>query len=332
MLTPRERRFLNDAGLRILDNTASITTSTLLYGTFVLLFFVSTSTLFRRHARSPSTWVMFGMTVTSFVLASLYWAAYAAFLVRYLRKTLLDSVHRPLDDTRLDDIDESDFKIDRITVCTRQVLQIVGDMIVVWRAWALCMDHRWAILLPLALLFGTCASSFAFLALTSTLDGYNAYIFDGERVTAALYKAANSLSLATNVFSTSLIAYILWSHRKHWNITIGGSWSRAQTILLMIIESGALYGAFQLMTVIVVNQDIDPDTPKAYFVDLVYESAVQITAMYPTIVLLLIDRKRSFTNLHGLSTTALGSLSQESGFEFSLHVPRSAHEVQGWIG
>ncbi|KAF8054991.1 hypothetical protein FPV67DRAFT_1459468 [Lyophyllum atratum] len=255
MLTPRERGFLNDVGLRILDNTASITTSTLLYGTFVLLFFLSASKVF---------------------------------------------VNGPLDDTRLDDIDQSDFKIDQITVWTRQVLQIVGDMIVVWRAWALCIDHRWAILFPFALLFGTCASSFAFLALTSTLDGYNAYIFDGERVAAALYKAANSLSLATNVFSTLLIAYILWSQHKHWNIIMGGSWSRAQTILLMIIESGAIYGACQ--------------------------------AMYPTIVLRLIDGNRSFTNLHGFSTTALGGLSQESGFKFSLHVPRSVHEVQGWIG
>jgi len=71
----------------------------------------------------------------------------------------------------------------------------------------------------------------------------------------------------------------------------------------MIVESGALYFVLQFVTVYLFHKNIESYTPLAYFSTILWAAYVQITAMYPTIVLLLIEQKRSLADMHCFIST-----------------------------
>lgn len=138
--------------------------------------------------------------------------------------------------------------------------------------------------------------SITFNTLLSNFDTF--YSFEaGEKVTGSLLYSIGALALATNLVSTSLIAYRLWTCRREWNTGFGSRWSHAQKILLMMVESGAVYAAIQLLAVATFDRSIKPGTARGYFKDIVWEGYIQTTMMYPTIVLLLIEQKVSFTDM-----------------------------------
>ncbi|KAF8063415.1 hypothetical protein FPV67DRAFT_242352 [Lyophyllum atratum] len=305
MLTPHERRQLEDLGYWFLRDLAGITASTFFYGIFVLLFCISTSAVLQREDKSRATWAMFGATVTSFLLATLYWTADVADLVIYISATLIEGVNGAADSGWVVASDPRFLPLDQIMNWTLQALQIVNDVVVIWRAWVLCAEYQWAILGPLTLLLGTFATSFAFLGITLDKDKLRAYYASNDNVMHPLLYASGALSLATNILSVLLIAYRLWTSRTSWNFRTNSRWSQPQRILLMIIESGALYGACQIAVLFTLGKADTPPTT-GFFLDLIiWEGYIQTTAMYPTIVLLLIEYKRSFADLDCFVSTSL---------------------------
>jgi len=311
MIAPLERLQLQNLGNSFLMNIAGIATSTLLYGTFVLLFSLSTIAVLQRRSKSRATWTIFGATVASFLLATLHWTAHVAFFATYIRKALIEGVNGPLDSAYPYDSDERIFSMNQVMNWTLQGLQIINDVIVIWRAYVLCAGHHWAVFGPSLLLIGTCATSFAFLGITSSFWRLEAY-YSGDRVTHDLLYATGALSLATNVLSVMLIAYRLWACRKNWNVALGNRWSHAQKILLMIVESGAVYGLCQLAAMLAIRKGAKsrvpvpgPRKPIDYFSFIVWEAYIRTTAMYPTIVLLLIYQKRSFADIDGFVATSV---------------------------
>ncbi|KAF8055351.1 hypothetical protein FPV67DRAFT_837505 [Lyophyllum atratum] len=303
MITSTERGLLQKLGYLMLWYIARLATSLLLYGMFTVVFSLTTLAIFRRPVRSLGTWVMFGSTMISFSLAMLYWTSDLAALTMQTWRTLsngstgLERYSRGYDD------EGPFFVLGRIMDSTVPCLMIINDVIVIWRAWVLCLERRWLIVGPLALLLGTCAAAFTFLGLTSTSAAHTAYVAHQDKVASGLMYAVGALSFSTNVVSTLLIAYWLWDYRKSWNVGVGGRWSHVQTILLMIVESGAVYLLSQIITVVVFNQGSNINTPQAYFETIIWAAYIQSVGMYPTIVLLLIEQKRSFSDMECFVTT-----------------------------
>jgi len=65
----------------------------------------------------------------------------------------------------------------------------------------------------------------------------------------------------------------------------------------MIIESGALYFVLQLTTLSVYHKALDPYAILPYYTVILWPAFIQITVMYPTIVLLLVEQKRSMADM-----------------------------------
>lgn len=299
MITSTERNSLKALGLRFIQIEAEVVTSAFFYGTFIPLFATSTVLFVDRRVRSHGTWLMFGTTVLSFLLVSVHWGADAVGSAVVNWKTLTETISGSVGAAGV-----LEFKRDVIMNWTMIGLLVVNDSIIVWRAWILCATRRSLVVGPFILLLGTFATSIAFVSLTSNRGGYNAYYAHGEPIRGTLLYASGALTAATNIVSTLLIAYRLWAYRKQWDAGILGSrWSFAQRILLMIIESGALYGILQLLTIFTFKKPVPAATLQAFYQAVVWEMYVQTTAMYPTIVLLLVEHKLSFTDMNCFAST-----------------------------
>lgn len=75
----------------------------------------------------------------------------------------------------------------------------------------------------------------------------------------------------------------------------------------MIVESGGMYGLFQLTAVLTVNRP-EPGSFLDCIATVIWEGYIQTTAMYPTMVLLLIEHKRSFADMDCFVSTSINDV------------------------
>ncbi|GLB39757.1 hypothetical protein LshimejAT787_0702670 [Lyophyllum shimeji] len=315
MITPQERQYLNGVGLRIIKNLVGLCASTVLYAVFFVLFAYSVAAALERN-KTRREWAMFSTMLFSFLLATMYWVLYVAWFVLWLREAFqVDHASGRL--SGLEKVHASQlraFKVAKLSDWIRRVVQLIGDAIVFWRAYALHARKPYMIVFPLLLLLATCATSFAYLILTTNLETFLANFsgkLQGSNVlTDNLFSATTALSLATNASSTLLIAYIFWTHSKLSKNAMLRQ-SPVANILLLLAESGAVYCVIQVALNVICFAKFNLPTgnpPLDRLVAFIFETHLQSTAMYPTIVWLLCRRKRSvIDNLSIVYAAAIAS-------------------------
>jgi len=245
--------------------------------------------------------VMFAATFASFLLMTLHWVAVTADFARSITGVLVDSggvVSVPV----FIALNRKEYAIYVVEAWASQLLFILSDCIVLWRTWVL-YPREWIMLAPCALLFGTIGTSLAFLALES-----NPAIMDSETLGLAsthTFNASLALSLATNVVSTILIFYKLWAHLS-LRRKIGmkrKSASPVQKVMIVLVESGVVFCAIQA-----INLSLELVLPREESqVSIIATGVVLVvldvaTAMYPSIVVLLVSQQRSMVETFGLTT------------------------------
>lgn len=297
-----EQALVQHIGDVLLTGFASLTPFTLLYGAFLLVFLQSTHTLVQRGLSSRPTQIMFAATLASFLLMSLHWIAVTADFARSIKGVLVDSggaVSVPV----FAELNQKEYPLYVLQAWASQLLFILSDGIVLWRTWVLYWEQRWIMLAPCALLLGTIGTSLAFLALDS-----NPSIMDSTTLVLAstrTFNAALALSLATNVVSTMLIFYKLWSHlrfKRKMGIK-SKSTSPVQKVMIILVESGVVFCAIQAINLslqIVQPRQVSQASAIATAVVLVILDMA--TAMYPSIVVLIVSQQRSMVESFGFTT------------------------------
>ncbi|KAI0051187.1 hypothetical protein FA95DRAFT_1554759 [Auriscalpium vulgare] len=167
---------------------------------------------------------------------------------------------------------------------------ILGDAIVVWRGWVI-WQRNWRITAgPLVLLCGTTAVVLAQVLTTATSSGLLEAV---SAPSAKLYLASLVLTLCTNGTVTVLIAYRAWIHyRSSRAIRIRVGRDRVLSVLLLLVESGALYCAIWI-TLIALWPSAVTQTPAFYvFANLL----PQLTGMYPTVIIAICALRRSYAD------------------------------------
>jgi len=108
-------------------------------GLFVPLFAYSISHVYKSNSTSPSRWVIFGLTILTFILTTIYWILYFVWFILYIHHALLlDNDTGRLDiSTAQMTFSSRVFEVYKLAGWIRQILQIAGDMIVFWRAQVL---------------------------------------------------------------------------------------------------------------------------------------------------------------------------------------------------
>jgi hypothetical protein len=251
-MTPDEEALLSQAGVSILVVMTWIITISILQGIFFLLFSLSTYIIIRRGFATVTkvSWGLFLVTVFCFLVATLHWCANIAAFVIIIRTGLVES----LDLSLADKLAYANLRAQKsnIIVLWTELLPVISDAVVVWRAWALFVGQRWIMIGPILMLLATISTTFAYLGFTIQFSDSGSQVSSnpGYLLTVNMFTSKISLSLATNVVATLLIAYKLWTHRTVVVNNLGiHKPSRSQKVLLYLVESGILYCTLQAINV-----------------------------------------------------------------------------------
>ncbi|KAI0706651.1 hypothetical protein C8Q76DRAFT_801049 [Earliella scabrosa] len=188
-----------------------------------------------------------------------------------------------------------------------QIQILVGDAIVWWRALLLWHGRSKGLLLALciAFLLSTFALSIADTCQACNLDlvreeaGYG-QLFSGTKLGAA----ASIMSFATNAMATMFTAYKAWEHARLLRsyFSRGKMTTNVERILILLTESGLVYGAIWLLVVIYqvgINKGTTYDESTfqgdywgiiGYFVN---GGLVPTIAIYPMAIIVLVALQKS---------------------------------------
>ncbi|KAF8625050.1 hypothetical protein AX15_005580 [Amanita polypyramis BW_CC] len=126
---------------------------------------------------------------------------------------------------------------------------LLGDALVIWRCYLIWDRNLFIVGFPLLLLLGSTATGIGVLYSFSKVDPEaNIFVEKLQQWIVSFF----SLTLATNLIGTGLVAYKLWriNHEEFRR-----SSRRLYPVLLVIVESGAIYSAALLVLLILYKSD-----------------------------------------------------------------------------
>ncbi|KIK63508.1 hypothetical protein GYMLUDRAFT_241977 [Collybiopsis luxurians FD-317 M1] len=167
---------------------------------------------------------------------------------------------------------------------------LLSDSIVVWRAWILSEEKKiWRVILVALLIIniGINVADCIFIDIEITQEIEGSSVIDWASI---------GFSLAVNACATSLIAWRYWNYhhflKKHWQKAESNKRSHAQNILLLLIESGAIFCGVQLLSMIMViirstrGQDLNVEIADG----IVTTVLSVVTSWYPVAVIILVSK------------------------------------------
>ncbi|KAJ6537712.1 hypothetical protein B0H19DRAFT_1316442 [Mycena capillaripes] len=174
---------------------------------------------------------------------------------------------------------------------------LVGDSVVVWRAWVIHQRMRWVVLIPCTMLLLSLIFCIIDLICLTTV-GWNTQpsLAKGGVVCAHAELMSWAFSLATNATCTILIGYQAWQYRRSMrllNIVENRRMSAAK-LLLILVESGFVYCLFWLTQLItLINIGTDRRKPIIYVYELLDSMGDQIPGMYPTLIIVIVNLQQT---------------------------------------
>ncbi|KAI0323990.1 hypothetical protein GY45DRAFT_1332033 [Cubamyces sp. BRFM 1775] len=176
-----------------------------------------------------------------------------------------------------------------VKVGIHTVNSIIGDSVVVWRCW-LVWGRDWRMcILPILLIIASAICGFA----------QTVYFARAQKLHSAFAKSLQiwngslfSLSLATNVVVTVLIAMRVW---YMFRMSGGSKNFRYWRVLVIIIESGMIYSIALVCEITL------------YFLGsnsfyIVYDPIAQLTAITPTLIIVLAALQLTSSDVHSRLT------------------------------
>ncbi|KAF7350230.1 hypothetical protein MVEN_01326400 [Mycena venus] len=294
-------------GQRLLYVVLSVVAQTFFFGVYTLLIFLSTRMLLKRGLKIRTNVIMLLITLCTYFMSAAFWiysVLYAADLV-------------------LAQIDLSLFKVhsDKITKwytlfnAVVMVNYVLGDGVVVWRAWVICQRHlRRYLCVAMGFLGLTAVAIFLTIAFRivalirpamATSSKHN-ILNPGIDI---LQLSTGVLSLLSNLTSTTVVGVTAWRHRRILRdaFTDEDATTRSDQILALVVEVGTFYCFSTLIALLAALIRL----PYGTLGDLYSPINVQIAGAYPPIVILLVSAKRSLnettfsdSSTHGSSSAA----------------------------
>ncbi|KAJ7592207.1 hypothetical protein C8J56DRAFT_1046575 [Mycena floridula] len=187
---------------------------------------------------------------------------------------------------------------------------LIGDSIVVWRAWVICTHHLKVHALLIACLLGTFIGASVSAALTIL---YHLSQFSDTPRSPPTGSRTLILTLPlflTNFISTFAMAYKVWQYKVVIKQNLGLSHSKGtkvERVLILLTESGSIYCFFWL-SMIVLGVKNSNDQSLSY--ELISIILPHLVAIYPILIILLVALEKA-----NLELTVTGpSLSQSLRF------------------
>ncbi|KZV70093.1 hypothetical protein PENSPDRAFT_685852 [Peniophora sp. CONT] len=242
-----------------------------------------------RSKPKPHANLLLGLAIGLYFLAVAYWAIDIALLRQELYVLLPNQVSDAPDPRVYNALADLRGAEKYAQAIIQVVIWSISDCITLWRAYVILERPRWLGLTILLLLFLEFADYVVYLTLylfaLTHPPRFIAVLWQnsGGLIGTAPFVAASSLTATVQVFATSLIAYKAWSILQSRRGVLHGPGRNFRT-LSVFIESGVAYTVLWIWYAVGANNMITSKTTAAWTDFYV----VPITAMYPTLVMMIV--------------------------------------------
>ncbi|KAI0301624.1 hypothetical protein B0F90DRAFT_1817086 [Multifurca ochricompacta] len=304
---------------------AGIVSSACFFGVYIILTFTAIHLLIRRE-RTVTTIVMMVLTIVMFGVSTTYFALDCVLVS--------DGVLNPQKYPGIV-IDLWSAKTTTQIIC-QGINSVLGDSIVIWRAWVVWGRQLYVVIIPLAFLLGVAFSSFgmAFAQSRASTDPNYLTLFEKSMIVLPC------LTLATNVAATTLVLWrvcaLHFSMKKleHHGTAASHGTVQYRRLLKILIESGGLY----CLTWLLLLCFILSGSPAAH----VCLSIIgQLTGIYPTLIIVLVSLNLTQDHIQGpvvdtgikfdRNAVANSTLTRTVSFTLA-HASRNPYDGDGEVG
>ncbi|KAF9064670.1 hypothetical protein BDP27DRAFT_1405224, partial [Rhodocollybia butyracea] len=163
---------------------------------------------------------------------------------------------------------------------------LLSDGIVVWRAWCLFQQHRFWRLMLATCMIANIGINVADCIWADVRLG----AADGPTILDWLSAA---FSLVVNMVATILVAYTAWTHHRDMaalNGSLVRKGTRGESILILLIESGAIFCAIQSLYIIILGLHASGVINSRWPAEITVALLAVASACYPVTVITLVPR------------------------------------------
>ncbi|KAE9389461.1 hypothetical protein BT96DRAFT_1025041 [Gymnopus androsaceus JB14] len=206
---------------------------------------------------------------------------------------------------------------------------LIADAAIVWRAWALWAENRlikWALLIILLTDIGGINIADAVadtkVVINASNRAHDAVTFDS---------LSPALNLMVNIVATLLIAYRAWTYHQSTHAILHNKKTQVGAILLLMVESGAVFGVVQVIYIIFHALDIhaaefSPVSIANTFINGLY---TYIAALNPVALVILIQTGKTYEqNSHLEDEPSQGINSVPNAFIFILSMSTAGTQAK----
>ncbi|KAF9072035.1 hypothetical protein BDP27DRAFT_1418399 [Rhodocollybia butyracea] len=246
-MTPEEVIQLSDLGLALFQDFVYVILFLSLFGVYCLAFCISLYIYWQKSTVTGAKKVMVCVLISTFVLMLLLLVSGVApvpGLAKYdLVMTLPGGI---MEQIAAAEAESHIIVFDSIYNWLINIIVFVTDAVIAWRAWAMWIDNTKVKLTLLLLMLANICVSLADGVANS--DGSSQF---NQNNTITLDWVNFILSFSVNMIATCLISFRAWLyHKSTKSIFITGKWTKGERILLLLVESGAIYAVLQLLVII----------------------------------------------------------------------------------
>ncbi|KAJ7835452.1 hypothetical protein B0H14DRAFT_3871062 [Mycena olivaceomarginata] len=290
-------------------------------GAYGIIFALAVSSILRKGLQSR------GRVIMLIVVVYLYVASLVQFALDFY--SAFNHIHSLLmvPDTPIPDrADLAEANVAEVWTYLQALLvfnMMISDAVVMWRTWIVYQGRILAISIPCILLL----ASFVFTLVDIICYTHHGSLPGGEKICPKAAILGWALSVGTNVICTILVGFKVWRHRKRTReLNLPGNPHRIATerIILTFVDSGFIYGLLWLTQVIAFVK-FTRDSPWQYVYEVLVSMGDQITGMYPTLVIVVVNfqppiwEENRFAISNDASFTPLPWNVKRSGYTSSTH-------------
>ncbi|KAJ7307033.1 hypothetical protein DFH08DRAFT_901063 [Mycena albidolilacea] len=303
---------LSEADALLLKSYASLTIQEVLgilfegvfFGAYSIFFALAVYSIRKGGVRSRKAIIM------SAVVGYLYAASVTAWAVDcYIAFKNIHSLFMTTEIPLLDRADLADDTFNKFVGVQEMLFvfnAIVADAVVIWRTWAVYQGWIPAIVAPCVLLLA--AFVFALIDVTFSLYQGSTPLPGAATIYVKSQILVWGFSLGTNILCTLLIGFKAWQHRKIMKeLSLGVKYHGISTenVLSLLVESGFIY-SFLWGTQIMGYLIFGPNSPWNFISEVVVRIGRQITGMYPTLIIVIVNFKRTMWEQYPITTRGHG--------------------------
>ncbi|KAJ6465699.1 hypothetical protein C8R45DRAFT_1079716 [Mycena sanguinolenta] len=279
-LSATDAQTLYTYGLTVTEDAVGMIWETMFMSVYGVFFALAVYSIFRKGLKSRGSIIMLCVVVYLYATSLTLWALNVTTWFKTAHILFMGDPTIPLPDRR----DIADANIELFGPPEEALFMfnmVVGDTVVIWRAWVLYRRTLWVVAIPCLMLLMSFSAGWSN---QSAIAGGGAVCAHAELISWAF-------SLGTNAACTVLIGYKAWQHRRSMKaLNIVGNPRRLSTdkVLSLLVESGFIYCLFWLSQYILFV-DIDRTKPVIWAYELFSGMGDQISGLYPTLIIVIVN-------------------------------------------